>query len=412
MGKIVLNNKKGKISITNTLIYPETVNERVYNAISSDMYEGFIPIVMRKKRNEVSIECVVQGYITLEEYFGDIVTKHMFLSFVHQILMQIRYCEKNIMNSNCLDLRRDRIFIDPHSKMVKCIYWPVVNNQQANPVDVFLKNLPYDIFFNPNENCDYLETYKAFFDGIKPFSINNFEKMLLELQGKKVTNNLSVPSEMKSSDLSRESEIRRYHEIKKANIEYDPFAEIEYGGWNHTRGNKINREKNFCESCGSKITYKANFCSNCGAKVENKGVIDDDEEIWDGGTTNLGYSRAVDKMIPILMRKKTAEKFGVDKETYRIGKRSTVCDLCISDNKYVSKTHADIITRGNRYYIVDKTSKNHTYINGNIISPEVEVEIFSGARIRLGNEEFLFSVEGFSEERMREIQFSNKGLYP
>lgn len=405
MGKIVFDKRKEKITIVNKLMYPESVNERVYNAIISGGYEGFLPVCMRQKRKEISLECVIQGYITLNEYFGDIVTKKMFLDFVHEIVVQIRNCEKSMINSNNLDLQKDRIFIDPYSKTVKCIYWPVVNNQSANPVDIFLKQLPYEIFFDPNENCDYIEVYKAFFDDRKPFSINNFERMVLELQGKKVMNGHSAPSGV-LSELSKENEaINKNQRLVNASIEYDPFAGIDFTVYSKVDNKKEGSSKYYCESCGVEVAIQANFCVNCGTRI-TKRIIGDNSFVNDStsnfgpiilgdesaGTTVLGYSNAVEAYFPTILREKTNEKFLVNKPNYRIGKKRAVCDLCITDNTYISRNHADIISKENRYYIVDRKSTNKTYINGKVIPAEVEIEIFSGTKIRLGNENFIFSV--------------------
>ena len=194
MSKITFENKKGKITIINRLSYPETVNERVYNAIASGMFEGFLPVSIRQKRKETRIECVVQGLIPLTQYFNGIVTKKMFLDFVHEIALLIKNCEKNMVNANNLDLQNDKIFVDPQTKSVKCIFWPVVNNQRGNPPHLFLKQLPFELNFNPHEDNDYLETYKAFFDGFNPFSVNSFDRMVLRLSGKKSTGGHTTPS--------------------------------------------------------------------------------------------------------------------------------------------------------------------------------------------------------------------------
>ena len=93
----------------------------------------------------------------------------------HEIALLIKNCEKNMVNANNLDLQNDKIFVDPQTKSVKCIFWPVVNNQRGNPPHLFLKQLPFELNFNPHEDNDYLETYKAFFGGINPFSVNSFE---------------------------------------------------------------------------------------------------------------------------------------------------------------------------------------------------------------------------------------------
>lgn len=337
MSKITFENKKGKITIINRLSYPETVNERVYNAIASGMFEGFFPVSIRQKRKETRIECVVQGLIPLTQYFNGIVTKKMFLDFVHEIALLIKNCEKNMVNANNLDLQNDKIFVDPQTKSVKCIFWPVVNNQRGNPPHLFLKQLPFELNFNPHEDNDYLETYKAFFGGINPFSVNSFDRMVLKLSGKKSSAGRATPSGALDGDAK--SEKKENDVKKKVNIEYDPFADNS------------------------------------------------------GGTTVLGYDYPEKPVYPTLTRLRTEESYSVDKPTFRIGTEQSYCDLFICDNNYISRSHADIVTRDDRYYIVDRNSTNKTFVDGKVISAEKEIEIFAGTQIRLANEDFTFNIE-------------------
>lgn len=411
MSKITFENKKGKITIINRLSYPETVNERVYNAIASGMFEGFLPVSIRQKRKETRIECVVQGLIPLTQYFNGIVTKKMFLDFVHEIALLIKNCEKNMVNANNLDLQSDKIFVDPQTKSVKCIFWPVVNNQRGNPPHLFLKQLPFELNFNPHEDNDYLETYKAFFGGINPFSVNSFDRMILKLSGKKSTGGHTTPSEALSGTLGGDAKIdkKETDPKKKVNIEYDPFAD----NTGHTDERKVEREIKhdtnyvYCSSCGAKNNVGANFCVQCGTKLKKEEQVENsppkDNDTIDfgtmvlgddsGGTTVLGYDEPDEPVYPTLIRLRTEEAYSVDKPTFRIGTEQSYCDLFIRDNNYISRSHADIVTRDDRYYIVDRNSTNKTYVDGKVIPAEKEVEIFAGTQIRLANEDFTFNIE-------------------
>ena len=411
MSKITFENKKGKITIINRLSYPETVNERVYNAIASGMFEGFLPVSIRQKRKETRIECVVQGLIPLTQYFNGIVTKKMFLDFVHEIALLIKNCEKNMVNANNLDLQNDKIFVDPQTKSVKCIFWPVVNNQRGNPPHLFLKQLPFELNFNPHEDNDYLETYKAFFGGINPFSVNSFDRMVLKLSGKKGTGGHTTPSEALSGALGGDAKVEKKETDakKKVNIEYDPFADNS----GHTNERKVEREIKhdtncvYCSSCGAKNNVGANFCVQCGSKLKKEEVVEEtppkDDDTIDfgtmvlgddsGGTTVLGYDEPDEPVYPTLIRLRTEEAYSVDKPTFRIGTEQSYCDLFICDNNYISRSHADIVTRDDRYYIVDRNSTNKTFVDGKVIPAEKEVEIFPGTQIRLANEDFTFNIE-------------------
>ena len=52
----------------------------------------------------------------------------------------------------------------------------------------------------------------------------------------------------------------------------------------------------------------------------------------------------------------------------------------------------NIIKKEAKYYVVDTNSTNHTYINGAMIPCNQEIEIMSGDKLRLANEEFEFHI--------------------
>lgn len=109
-----------------------------------------------------------------------------------------------------------------------------------------------------------------------------------------------------------------------------------------------------------------------------------------GETTVLDASSYIAKPVPHLVRYKTGEKVAVNKPIFRIGKEKSYVDYFISDNTAISRSHADIIVKDNSYYVVDRNSTNHTFVNGTIIENGVENKINPGDKIRFANEEFDF----------------------
>ena len=410
VSKISFEKKKDKITIINRLSYPEAVNERVYNAILSGMFEGLLPVCIKQKRKEIRIECVIQGLIPITQYFDGVVTKKAFLDFVHAIALQIKECEKNMINANNLDLQNDKIFIDPLTKKVKCIFWPIVNNQRDNPPYLFLKQLPFELNFGLRGDNEYLETYKSFFNELTPFSVNSFDRMILRLSGKSDTGGRVVPSGALADKFRDEksSEMNKSEEGKGMRIEYNPFIADNCDKENDSELPSISEPKYaFCTSCGAKNQAGSNFCIRCGTRLYWKSKVEIDtspqKEVIDpgttvlgdnfGGTTVLGFDEPDEPTFPVLIREKNEESFSVDKPVFRIGTEQKYCDLFIRDNNYISRSHADIVTRDDRYYIIDRNSTNRTFVDGKVIPAEKEVEIFPGTKIRLANEDFTFNIE-------------------
>lgn len=95
---------------------------------------------------------------------------------------------------------------------------------------------------------------------------------------------------------------------------------------------------------------------------------------------------------PYLLRDKNGEKIYINKPRFRIGKEKSYVDYFVVDNTAISRSHADIITNGNEYSIVDMNSTNHTFVNNEMIASGQEVKLHDGDSVRLANESFTFKV--------------------
>ncbi len=111
----------------------------------------------------------------------------------------------------------------------------------------------------------------------------------------------------------------------------------------------------------------------------------------DPGTTVLVDKKAEESALPYyasVQRMRTGEYISLNKPAFRLGKERSYVDYFIGDNNYISRSHADVITRSGRYYIKDLNSKNGTFIRGERIPPNQEIEIVNGERFMLADEEF------------------------
>lgn len=458
---VIIQNKKGRIFIINKLSYPEEVNLRVSNAISSGMIPGCLPVEVKTKHKETIIECAVEKLLTLEQFFQGAVTKQMFLNLVHRIAQIIIGCEKTGINPNGLDLRIDRIFIDPASGEVKCIYWPVLNSQvSANPQQ-FLQQLPYYVKINPNQDYSYLNQYVAFFNTNQAFNIRSFDNMLSALY-----NNRSLPNAEATAVGAGQSSGRLNG---RTGAPSGPIGGAAAGN-TPSRDLTLINDITVCPSCGAENLAVSNFCIICGTKLskasallekiapsenisEEQGdksalsdknteqtaknnteqstgsqtsdaaqdnsndiigttvLFDTDSAAYSSrneteitasytgnisaeeGTVVEGYNNPQEKAVPVLTRLKNGERTVIDKPVFKIGSARDSCNMVITENRYISRIHAYIVTRNGRLFIIDRNSTNKTYVDGKAIPTEIEVEIFNDTKIKFANEEFIFNIE-------------------
>lgn len=101
-------------------------------------------------------------------------------------------------------------------------------------------------------------------------------------------------------------------------------------------------------------------------------------------TTFLG---ANDKN-PILKNLSTGDVYEVTSNPFTIGKSQT-CNLVITD-KVVSRHHAEVVQYGDKYFIKDLSSTNGTFINGNKLMADTDVELKDGQEIIFANKKFIY----------------------
>jgi pSer/pThr/pTyr-binding forkhead associated (FHA) protein len=92
------------------------------------------------------------------------------------------------------------------------------------------------------------------------------------------------------------------------------------------------------------------------------------------------------------LRVLTNEVISINKPVFRVGKERSYVDYFVNNNNAVSRSHADIITRGKNCFVMDLNSKNGTYINNQPIPAQMERQLKNGDTLRLGNEEFIFRI--------------------
>lgn len=88
----------------------------------------------------------------------------------------------------------------------------------------------------------------------------------------------------------------------------------------------------------------------------------------------------------------TMQEVSIPSVIFRIGQNAGDIDYAIENNTSISRHHADIMKKGNGFYIMDNNSTNHTFVNDKQAMPGEYVSIKSGDIIRLADVYFRFEV--------------------
>lgn len=93
-----------------------------------------------------------------------------------------------------------------------------------------------------------------------------------------------------------------------------------------------------------------------------------------------------------LIRLDTKQEIPISNVIFRIGKNMGDIDYIIENNTSISRHHADIMRKGNEFFILDNNSTNHTFVNEKQIMPGEYVPIKGGDLIRLSDVSFRFEM--------------------
>lgn len=93
---------------------------------------------------------------------------------------------------------------------------------------------------------------------------------------------------------------------------------------------------------------------------------------------------------PFIVRKRTKEKIVINRNLFKLGKDAAYVDYCIKDNPAVSRNHADIVRKADGFYLVDKGSLNHTFVNGKKLADGEYRKLENGCLMQLADEVFEF----------------------
>lgn len=418
MSRIAIVKKKKEKYVHIKLSGNEMINTREIELLNSHQINSLIdPETGKKNKSELFYK--VSNYISLKEYLKSVTSKDRFLNIIISILETLKDTQKVMLYNKNFILDTEYIFVEPQSKMLLYIYLPVVNYDFEQDIKRFFMNIVYDTVFNQFEDCTYVSQYIAYFNQHTNFSVFDFEMFVRELNGE----------DMRSGDKNVELKLPHPSKFLDSNVKLCPRCGKEY-----------TNVDNFCDVCGIRLVYKdsdtsfSSFSSGSSNFMYATPVEEEIEQVQNGtqqmtlsdrigsinqnsniggkpyvpqyskgttvlgaidyGTTVLSFEQLNRIAYPSLLRTKDGKKITVNKCTFVIGKSEANCDYVISDNNAISRKHATISIANGKYYVVDNSSTNGTYIDDIRIDADKSYEILPGQKIRFADDEFtLLDVE-------------------
>lgn len=337
MAKYRITSKGSLVTIKSKLALGEQINERELELFNRQLFRGcFRPRVEGKKE----IIYTAPDAINICKFLRAPVTDAVFFEIIAQTLEMAKRIEINGLYRENLILDMKMVFICERTKEVFFVYQPIISRLSSGNVYAFLADLTQLAEKNAHGDADFLQKFKVFLENPANYRLEDIELYV------------------------RNACPQVYRKVVAADAGKSGFI------------------------TNDRIAYKMHYQDK---DSDNMGttLLSGDE-----GTTLLGEDEGTILLtqapcFPTIWRRKTEKSAKVDKNYFVIGKEAG-CDFQISDNKAISRKHAVIENRNGIYYITDKNSTNHTYLNGQMLECEVPYELRDGSVIRIADEEFEF----------------------
>lgn len=293
---------------------------------------------------------------------------------MEQIVVAVQKIQGNHLELHHLVMQIQQVYINEVTKEVQFIYLPTKKGIQNLSLVEFIEAITYSVKPMDERDAEFISKFIYFFKAMTPFDISKVEAFIAK-EDRSVINTIKKQNAGQSGFMTnKQQDYYEHYGAKNA-----------YGMTEGDEATELLREDDeatglLCDE-GDEMTGLLTETSE-----EVTGLLCEDEE-----ATGLLIENSPQVHYPSLHRVLTDENISVNKPVFRLGKEKSYVDYFVTNNIAVSRSHADIITRGERCYVKDLNSKNHTYINGQELPVHMEIEIHDGDRLRLGNEEFIFS---------------------
>lgn len=363
--------------------FGESIDEKELDRFTRVYLRGFLKPRLIKKNQ---IEYTGPVGISLYDRLKKPLSKRDFLFVMEQIVVAVQKLQANSMPLNNLLMNIQYVYINEVTKEVQFIYVPVTQSSNGNIVE-FIESIVYSINPSEEKDKDFVSRFVYFFRALKPFDISKVEAFVAK-EDRSVVNTIKKQNAGQSGFMTNKPQhyYDHYDERKKYSDDDEPTGLLPGVEDDDPTGLLVEVGDEDATGLLGDDDEATGLLINSGDEEEATGLLSGGDE-----ATGLLVDNNTNVRFPTLFRVLTGETISVNKPVFRIGKERSYVDYFVTNNIAVSRSHADIITRGNKYFVKDLNSKNRTYINNQELPIHMEVEIHDGDRLKLGNEEFIFN---------------------
>lgn len=381
--KIKTLTEKGKLRIKVFLSLLSYVNQKDLTILKDNYLIGFL---RPENHSLFHIEYSGTMGITLSEYMSKPLNKTEFNHILMQIILATETLTNNHLPLQYLVLDTSNIYINNIDKKIQLLYVPSSNKKASFPILPFLCSLAYNAIPETAKDSDYLEQLINYLKILKEYDFGVMKSYLLKTD-KSLTDMVkrhqtALTGSTTQSVINQDDDITVKSDSQAVVLNNDEIDETVLD----------DNDGTILEDTDQTTVIDEADLDDSTVDMRNAGIpANDDLDV----TVELNHylNNQSKNNYPKLMRLADNEEIEINKAVFRIGRSAECVDYAITDNKLISKIHADIIQRADGCFVVDQGSGNQTYLNENCLQPKWEAQLKDGDHLKFANEEFVFHMK-------------------
>lgn len=176
----------------------ESVDSMSLGMLTNNRIAGLVPAIFSQMDANRYIRYNVSAKITAKQFLTGSVNRKRLLGVLKGIVDGILSAEDYMIDTNSIILDLDYIYVNVTSCEAVLVCLPIVGiKHSTNDIGSFIKSIMVNTQFDSSENSDHIAKIFNFLNSTPVFSIEEFKKLLIELDGVAVT---AMPVETKSSN--------------------------------------------------------------------------------------------------------------------------------------------------------------------------------------------------------------------
>lgn len=355
------------------LIY-ENLENKVIDTLGMGMlrthnFEGILPVSYATAQNgENVLKFNIDNKVSLTNYMSEQLSKVQVSDILLQIIDILEEADEYMFMTENFQLKCEYIMIDKASSDVSLLYLPCINSISNGDMETFISEFMNYLKSNDSGLKDYCSKVLDYIEN-KQFAYNEFKELILKLKNE--------PEEIKQNTPVSPMPVPVL-ETPPQPVKPIPVP---------IPGTKVP------EPVPPVVPIPAPQPPVSPIAPPPESFSKPVQYVPKAGETSVLFASDLDNVSnvqqPYIISEKTGIRTDVTVDEFSIGKDNTN-NCIIGDNPTVSRKHAKIINRYGSYYIVDTNSKNHTYVNMQMLNPNEEMQLNHSDKLRFSNEDYTF----------------------